>query len=153
MVINRSKQSQVCRDRIVLRNYLSFDSVKPIFRFYVAIFWNCFKSSLILKLYMMAKTAAFATGLQCNYHSVPEFCPRGGTSILGGREGDLAPNFASKNIGDKYPKFCPLNLRFDPKIRIFSQLLCLVVTEFPKFFLLFGELGRTLPQILPPNLM
>ena len=25
--------------------------------------------------------------------------------------------------------------------------------KFPKFFLLFGELGRTLPQILPPSLM
>ena len=42
------------------------------------------------------------------------------------------PNFASKNIGDRYPKFCPLNLRFDPKIRIFSQLLSLAVTEFPQ---------------------
>ena len=89
--------------------------------------------------------------------------PRGGTSILGGRGGLApkfaskifvgAPNFASKNIGDNYPKICPPNLRFDPKIRIFSQLLCLAVTEFPKFFLLFGEIGRTLPQILPPNLM
>ena len=64
-----------------------------------------------------------------------------------------APNFASKIIGDKYPKFCPVNFRYDPKIGTFSQLLCLVVTELPKFFLLFGELGRTLPQIFPPNLM
>ena len=29
-----------------------------------------------------------------------------------------APNFASKNISDKYPKFCPLNFRYDPKIGI-----------------------------------
>ena len=48
----------------------------------------------------------------------------GGTSILGGRgRGGLAPKFASemlvgtpnltlKNIGDKYPKFCPLNVRY-----------------------------------------
>ena len=64
-----------------------------------------------------------------------------------------APNFASKNISDKYPKFCPLNFRYDPKIGTFSQLLRLVVTELPKLFLLFGELSRTLPQILPPNLM
>ena len=64
-----------------------------------------------------------------------------------------APNFASKNIGDKYPKFCPLIFRYDPKIVIFSQFLRLVVKELPKFFLLFGELRRTLPQILPPNLM
>ena len=27
------------------------------------------------------------------------------------------------------------------------------MTELPKFFLLTGELGRTLPKILPPNLM
>ena len=63
-----------------------------------------------------------------------------------------APNFASKNINDKYPKFCSLNFRYDPKIGTFLQLLRLVVTELPKFFLLYGELGRTLPQILPPNL-
>ena len=25
------------------------------------------------------------------------------------------PNFASKNIGDSYPKFCPLNFRYNPK--------------------------------------
>ena len=64
-----------------------------------------------------------------------------------------APNFTSKNINDKYPKFCPLNFRYDPKIGTFSQLLRLLVTELPKPFLLFCELGRTLPQILPPNLM
>ena len=64
-----------------------------------------------------------------------------------------APNFASKTIGDKYPKFGPLNFRFDQNIGIFSQLLRLMVTELPKFFLSFGELGRTLPQILPPNLI
>ena len=64
-----------------------------------------------------------------------------------------APNFASKNINDKYPKFCPLNFRYDPKIGTFSQLLCLLVTELPKFFLLFCELGRTLPQILSPDLL
>ena len=51
-----------------------------------------------------------------------------------------APNFASKNIGDKYPKFCPLDFRYDPKIKISSQLLRLVVTELLKFFLLFDEL-------------
>ena len=33
-----------------------------------------------------------------------------------------APNFASKNIGDKYPKFFPLNFRYDLKI-------CVVVLE------------------------
>ena len=47
-----------------------------------------------------------------------------------------APNFASKNMSDKYPKFCPLNFRYDPKIETFSQLLRLVVTELPKFLLL-----------------
>ena len=88
--------------------------------------------------------------------------PQRGTSILGGRglgpnfASEIlvgAPNFASKNINDKYPKFCPLNFRYDPKIGTFSQLLRLVVAELPKFFLLVGEPGRTLPQILPPNLM
>ena len=54
--------------------------MKPSLRFYVVVFRNCFKSSLILKLYVMAKTAsAFTTGwnwmtLQRSYHSVPEFC-------------------------------------------------------------------------------
>ena len=33
---------------------------------------------------------------------------------------------------DKYPKFCPLNFRYDDKIGPFSQLLRLVVTELPK---------------------
>ena len=72
--------------------------------------------------------------------------PGGSASILGGR-GGLAPkfgseilvgalNFAFKNISDKYPKFCPLNFRYDPKIGTFSQHLRLVVTELPKFFLL-----------------
>ena len=63
-----------------------------------------------------------------------------------------APDFASQIIGGKYPKFCPLNFGYNPKcpkIVILSQLLRLVVTELPQFFLLFGELGWTLPQILP----
>ena len=64
-----------------------------------------------------------------------------------------AQNFAFKNIGDKYSKFCPLNFRYDPKIGIFPIFLRLVVTELPKFFLLFGELASTLPQILPTDLM
>ena len=88
---------------------------------------------------------------------------QGRTSISGGQEGLApklaseilvgAPNVASKNLGDKYPKFCPLNFRFDPNIGIFPQLLLLVIKEVPKFFLLFGELGWNLPQTLPLNLM
>ena len=27
-----------------------------------------------------------------------------------------APNFATKNIGEKYPTLCPLNFRYDPKM-------------------------------------
>ena len=65
----------------------------------------------------------------------------------------VAPNSATKNVGDKYPKFCPSNVRYIPKIEILSQLFCFVVTELPKFFLLFDELGWNLHQILPPNLM
>ena len=38
-------------------------------------------------------------------------------------------------------KFYPLDFRCDPKIGILSQLLHLVMTELPKLFLLFGELG------------
>ena len=55
---------------------------------------------------------------------------QGGTSILRGRVrlaqnfvSEIlvgAPNFASKNINDKYSKFCPLNFRYDPKIGTFS---------------------------------
>ena len=56
-------------------------------------------------------------------------------------------NFAFKNIGDSYPKFCPLNFRYDPKQNlcgrslwilfqeILSQFLPLVVTKLPKFSL------------------
>ena len=57
-----------------------------------------------------------------------------------------APNFAFKNIGDKYPKFCPLNFRYNHKC---SQNC----DSFPTFascgnrtsqvFPLFGELGWT----------
>ena len=45
------------------------------------------------------------------------------------------------SCGTQYHEFCPLDSRSDPKIGILSQLLHLVVTELPKFFLLFGELG------------
>ena len=64
-----------------------------------------------------------------------------------------ASNFASKNINDKYPLILPSEFQICPQNWDFPQLLRLVVTELPKRFLLFGELGRTLPQILPPNLM
>ena len=80
--------------------------------------------------------------------------PHGGAYRLGGQAKFAseihvrAPNFAFKNIGDKYPKFCPLNFRYDPKIGILSQLLRLVVTELVKFSLLFGELGWTLQTAL-----
>ena len=57
-----------------------------------------------------------------------------------------APNFASRNVGDRCPVFCSLNFRYDPKIGTFSQLLHVVVTELPRFFLLFGEPGQTLHQ-------
>ena len=80
------------------------------------------------------------------YYEVGGLAPKFASEIL-----VEAPNFASKNVSDKYPKFCPLNFRYDPKIGTFSQLLRLVVTELHKFFLLFHELGLTLPQILPPN--
>ena len=64
----------------------------------------------------------------------------GGTSILGDRGGGGgglsptfaseilvgAPNFASKNIGDKYSKFCPLKFRYDPKIGIFFPNFCVL---------------------------
>ena len=61
-------------------------------------------------------------------------------------QGDLAPNFASKNINDEYPKFCPLNFRYDPKIGTFSQLLCLLVTELPKFSSYFVNLAGPCPK-------
>ena len=87
-------------------------------------------------------------GVVLPYLEVGGLAPNFASEILVG-----APSFASKNINDKYPRFCSLNLRYDPKIGTFSQLLRLLVTKLPKFFLLFCELGRTLPQILPPNLM
>ena len=43
-----------------------------------------------------------------------------------------ALNFATKNIGEEYPKLCPLNFRYDPKIceedlHEFSSALCSLV--------------------------
>ena len=84
------------------------------------------------------------SGKQTVYHVHNLQKSEGGTSLLAGR-GVLPPNFASeilvgatnfasKNINGKYPKFCPLNFRYDPKIGTFSQLLRLVVTELPKIF-------------------
>ena len=74
-----------------------------------------------------------------------QLTPPGGISILGGR-GRLvpkfaseirvgAPNFASKNIGDKYPKFCPLNFRYNSK--------CL--DSFPTF----ASCGNRTSQVFP----
>ena len=67
-----------------------------------------------------------------------------------------APNFASKNIGDRCPNFALWIsdiIPNAPKIVILFQFFSLVVTELPKFFLLFGEIDWTLPQILPLNSM
>ena len=44
-----------------------------------------------------------------------------------------APNFAPKNINDEYPKFGPLNFRYDPKIGTFPQLCVLWWHNFPRF--------------------
>ena len=58
-----------------------------------------------------------------------------------------APNFASKNIGDKYCEFCPLKFRYDAKIGIFSPIFASCGNRTSQVFLLFSELGWTLPQI------
>ena len=50
-----------------------------------------------------------------------DLAPKFASEILAG-----APNSASKNIGDKYPKFYPLNFKYDPEIGILPQLLHLV---------------------------
>ena len=47
-----------------------------------------------------------------------------------------APNFASKNINDKYPKFYPPNFRYDPKIGRY-------------FFPTFASFGDRTSQIFP----
>ena len=49
-----------------------------------------------------------------------------------------APNIASQNIVDKYPNFCPLNFRCDPKIGILPKL-SFVEQELHKFVLM-GDL-------------
>ena len=98
--------------------------------------------------YFVLNSVSYSQGGYFHIKRSGGLAPKLASEILVG-----APNFASKNIGDKYHKFCPLNFRFDPKIGIFQQLLRYVITELPKFFLLFGELGRTLPQISPPNLI
>ena len=60
--------------------------------------------------------------------SVSEWhCLAGRTSVIKydmticidyGRDSVRAPNFATKNIGEKYPTLCPLNFRYDPKISV-----------------------------------
>ena len=123
--------------------------------FYYYVYAMCFKlqsvHSVLHDLYISFAVCVHFIVFPGGYFQIRRsggLAPKFASEILVG-----APNFASKNISDKYPKFCPLNLRYDPKVGTFPQLLRLVVTELPKFFLLFGELGRTLPQILPPNLM
>ena len=76
-----------------------------------------------------------------NFRRSGGLAPKFASEILVG-----APNFASKNIGDKYPKFCLLNFRFDPKFGIFSQLLRLVVTELSKFFSYLVNLAGPCPK-------
>ena len=67
---------------------------------------------------------SFQFSLVCKIKRTP-----GGTSILGGwgwpQNVPLTSvsNFASKIIDVKYPKFCPLNFRYDPKIRVFFLLI------------------------------
>ena len=75
----------------------------------------------------------------------------GGTSILGGR-GVLPPNFASEIVVGA-TNFALWISDMTPKLGPFPNFCVLWWQNFPKFFHLFGELGRTLPQILPPNLM
>ena len=55
-----------------------------------------------------------------------------------GGGGGLAPNFASENIGDRYPKFCPLNFRYNPK----CPQNC---DSFP----IFASCSDRIPQIFP----
>ena len=81
----------------------------------------------------------------------------GGTSIVGGQgawpqnlplkfllEPQILP---PKNINDNYPKFYPMNFRYDPRMGTFSQRLRLVVTELPKFFLLLVNLAGPCPKV------
>ena len=58
-----------------------------------------------------------------------------------------APNFASKNISDKYPIFCPLNFRYDPRAENFSQLLSLLSQNFPSFSSCVVNLARPCPKL------
>ena len=89
----------------------------------------------------------------------------GGTSILGGRGGGgLGPKFCLWNSCWK-PKFClqkykwqllqilPSEFQIWPQAWDFSPTFVSCGDRIFKFFLLFREHGRTLPQNLPPNLM
>ena len=57
-----------------------------------------------------------------------------------------APNFASKNVSDKYPKFCPLNFRYDPKIGTFPNFCVWWWQNFPNFSSYLVNLAGPCPK-------
>ena len=57
-----------------------------------------------------------------------------------------APNFASKNISDKYPKFCSLNFKYGPKIGIFFPTFASCGNRTSQVFPL---IWRTWPDLAP----
>ena len=75
------------------------------------------------------------------YQEIRGLVPKFESEILVG-----APNFASKNISDKYPKFCPLNFRYDPKIGIFHNFCVLLYQNFPSFPFYLVDLAGPCPK-------
>ena len=64
-----------------------------------------------------------------------------------------SPKFCLHKYRWQIPQILPPEFQIWPQNWDFSQLLRLAVTELPKLFLLFSEIGRILPEILPPNLL
>ena len=120
---------------------------KPIFS-YVLVLSYCNYLSPLYPLYQCCILAEIQAHLKLS--------PPGGTSILGGWgawpkkfASEIlvgAPNFASKNISDKYPKFCPLNFRYDPKIETFPNFCVLWWQDFPCFSSYLVNLAGPCPK-------
>ena len=132
--------------RTSYRCYMHFDKLMTTRYFEKAI---CQETCILCNVMASNPIRHIVKVMRCVTYSTIYFLPvkdtktftliesRGGgvTSILGGRVGLApkfaseilvrAPNFASKNMSDKYPKFCSLNFIYDPKIGTFSNFCVL----------------------------
>ena len=69
-----------------------------------------FSDTKVIILYSKIGPLCLAPEGVLSYKDVGSLAPKFASEIHVG-----APNFASKNIDDKYPKLCSLNFRYNPK--------------------------------------